>query len=367
MPEGQAAAGLDEAGVAGGDGQRHPGRHGRPAAAGRQQRRRSGPPGRRRRRRSGRSRAGAGPGRAGRPAPAPSAPPPGPLAGSAVASGRRRSLPASAGSSRVLDAGRRLLRPPAAPTDGLGRLGRVAYHPVTSAIVLVWMDLEMTGLDLDRHVIVEVATLVTDDDLRIVAEGPDLVVATDRGRPGADGRLRPGHAHQERAAGRDRRLDGVPGGGRSGHPGLHPEPTSPRPGRCRWPATRSAPTAGSWPPSCPRSRSTSTTGRSTSPPSRSWPGAGTRTTVAGAPTKAGGHRAMDDIRESVAELAYYRSTVFRERAGAGRRRRAGSDVRRQGRPMSEPAARRRGRGAAHPGGGHRHPDRPGPAPSRWRS
>jgi oligoribonuclease len=29
-----------------------------------------------------------------------------------------------------------------------------------------------------------------------------------------------------------------------------------------------------------------------------------------APTKAGGHRAMDDIRESVAELAYYRSAIF---------------------------------------------------------
>jgi oligoribonuclease len=43
--------------------------------------------------------------------------------------------------------------------------------------VLVWMDLEMTGLDVDRHVIVEVATLITDDDLAIVAEGPDLVVA----------------------------------------------------------------------------------------------------------------------------------------------------------------------------------------------
>ena len=30
----------------------------------------------------------------------------------------------------------------------------------------------------------------------------------------------------------------------------------------------------------------------------------------GAPTKAGGHRAMDDIRESVAELAYYRAHIF---------------------------------------------------------
>lgn len=34
----------------------------------------------------------------------------------------------------------------------------------------------MTGLDPDRHVIVEIATLVTDDELEIVAEGPDIVV-----------------------------------------------------------------------------------------------------------------------------------------------------------------------------------------------
>jgi len=42
--------------------------------------------------------------------------------------------------------------------------------------VLAWMDLEMTGLDPSRHVIVEIATLITDDDLNLVAEGPDLVV-----------------------------------------------------------------------------------------------------------------------------------------------------------------------------------------------
>ena len=45
--------------------------------------------------------------------------------------------------------------------------------------VLVWMDLEMIGLDPARHVIVEIATLVTDDELNIVAEGPDLVVHQD--------------------------------------------------------------------------------------------------------------------------------------------------------------------------------------------
>ncbi|MSZ54811.1 MAG: oligoribonuclease [Actinobacteria bacterium] len=38
------------------------------------------------------------------------------------------------------------------------------------------MDLEMTGLDAETQVIVEIATLVTDDELNIIAEGPDLVI-----------------------------------------------------------------------------------------------------------------------------------------------------------------------------------------------
>lgn len=42
--------------------------------------------------------------------------------------------------------------------------------------MLVWMDLEMTGLDAEVDVIVEIATIVTDDELNIVAEGPDLVI-----------------------------------------------------------------------------------------------------------------------------------------------------------------------------------------------
>ncbi len=44
------------------------------------------------------------------------------------------------------------------------------------ASVLAWMDLEMTGLDPAKHVIVEIATLITNDDLEIIAEGPELVV-----------------------------------------------------------------------------------------------------------------------------------------------------------------------------------------------
>lgn len=42
--------------------------------------------------------------------------------------------------------------------------------------MLAWIDLEMTGLDPTRNTIVEIATLLTDDDLEIIAEGPDLVI-----------------------------------------------------------------------------------------------------------------------------------------------------------------------------------------------
>lgn len=41
---------------------------------------------------------------------------------------------------------------------------------------LVWIDLEMTGLDIKRHVIVEIAALITDANLNILDEGVDLVV-----------------------------------------------------------------------------------------------------------------------------------------------------------------------------------------------
>jgi len=41
---------------------------------------------------------------------------------------------------------------------------------------LVWMDLEMTGLDPERERIIEMATLVTDAALEIVAEGPVIAI-----------------------------------------------------------------------------------------------------------------------------------------------------------------------------------------------
>ncbi len=41
---------------------------------------------------------------------------------------------------------------------------------------LVWIDLEMTGLDPENHVIIELASIVTDAQLRIIAEGPTIAI-----------------------------------------------------------------------------------------------------------------------------------------------------------------------------------------------
>ncbi len=41
---------------------------------------------------------------------------------------------------------------------------------------LIWIDLEMTGLDTDNDYIIEVATIVTDSELNILAEGPVIAV-----------------------------------------------------------------------------------------------------------------------------------------------------------------------------------------------
>jgi len=44
---------------------------------------------------------------------------------------------------------------------------------------LVWVDCEMTGLDLDKDVLIEIAALVTDGELNVLGEGVDLVVHAD--------------------------------------------------------------------------------------------------------------------------------------------------------------------------------------------
>ena len=41
---------------------------------------------------------------------------------------------------------------------------------------LIWIDLEMTGLDPERHVIIEIASVITDEQLEIIAQGPEIAI-----------------------------------------------------------------------------------------------------------------------------------------------------------------------------------------------
>ena len=173
------------------------------------------------------------------------------------------------------------------------------------------MDLEMTGLDAGRHVIVEIATLVTDDDLTVVAEGPDLVVsATDEQLAGMDDFVRDMHTSSGLLAEITSSELSLAEAGRITLDFI----------RQHVPKPRTVPLAGNsigtdrrflaaYLPDIEeylhyRSIDVSTIKELAG---RWYPDA-----LAAAPRKAGGHRAMDDIKESLAELAYYRSAVFRD-------------------------------------------------------
>jgi oligoribonuclease len=175
------------------------------------------------------------------------------------------------------------------------------------------MDLEMTGLDVESCVIVEVATLITDDDLVIVAEGPDLVVsATPEQLAGMDDFVRGMHTKSGLLAAIEASTTSLAEAGDATLEFI----------RSHVPKARTVPLAGNsigtdrrfLAAQLPaieeylhyRSVDVSTLKELAL---RWYP-----EVMAGAPTKAGGHRAMDDIKESVAELAYYRTAIFRETA-----------------------------------------------------
>ena len=168
----------------------------------------------------------------------------------------------------------------------------------------------MTGLDVARDVIVEVATLITDDDLAIVAEGPDVVVATEPEQLEAmDDFVREMHTKSGLLEEIARSTTTLEQAGAATLDFI----------RSHVPKARTVPLAG-------KSIGTDRRFLAAQLPAieeylhyrsvdvstvkelglRWYP-----EVMRAAPVKAGGHRAMDDIRESVAELAYYRSTVFR--------------------------------------------------------
>ncbi len=171
------------------------------------------------------------------------------------------------------------------------------------------MDLEMTGLDPDRHVIVEIATLITDDDLTIIAEGPNLIIATpDSALEGMDEVVVAMHtrsglldAIRTSTVTHDEARDATLAFLKE----YCEERTMPLCGNSigtdRRFLARHMPEIDEY--LHYRSVDVSTIKEL----ARRWyPDA-----VKNAPRKAGGHRALDDIKESVGELQYYRSSVFR--------------------------------------------------------
>ena len=173
------------------------------------------------------------------------------------------------------------------------------------------MDLEMTGLEPERHVLVEIATLITDDELEVIAEGPDLVI-----NPGEaalaemDDVVRSMHTKSGLLQAIEASTTTLEDAGARTLEFIKqhvPEP-------------RTVPLCGNsigtdrrflavYLPDIEnhlhyRSVDVSTVKEL----ARRWyPEA-----VASAPSKAGGHRALDDIRESVEELRHFRRSVFRQ-------------------------------------------------------
>ena len=171
----------------------------------------------------------------------------------------------------------------------------------------------MTGLDPARHVIVEIACLLTDDQLQIVAEGPDVVVhATEEQLADMQDVVRTMHTRSGLLDAIRRSQVSLQEAGRELMEFLRGHIAEPR-----------------TVPLCGNSIGTDRRFLSAHLPEvedffhyrsidvstvkelcRRWyPDA-----LAAAPQKKGGHRALDDIRESLDELKYYRGAVFRDGA-----------------------------------------------------
>jgi oligoribonuclease len=172
------------------------------------------------------------------------------------------------------------------------------------------MDLEMTGLDPERDSIVEIATLLTDDQLEIVAEGPDLVVAAPAEALAAmDEVVRVMHTRSGLLTAILASTTTLAEAGKSTLAFLREHIDAPG----------TVPLCGNsigtdrrflaaWLPEVEqflhyRSVDVSTVKEL----ARRW----YPDVYAAAPKKAGAHRALDDIKESVAELRYYREKLFR--------------------------------------------------------
>lgn len=168
----------------------------------------------------------------------------------------------------------------------------------------------MTGLDATRHAIVEIATIVTDDDLAIIAEGPDLVIHVDEAALGGmEDVVRSMHTKSgllEAIAASTVSLEEAGAQTLAFIKEHVPEPrTVPLCGNSIGTDRRFL--AAHLPEIERYLHYRSIDVSTVKELARRWyPEA-----LSSAPKKAGGHRALDDIRESITELAHYRATIFR--------------------------------------------------------
>ena len=187
---------------------------------------------------------------------------------------------------------------------------------------LVWIDLEMTGLDIERHVIVEIACIVTDSELELLDDGIDIVVHQDADALARDGRLRAQDAHEVGPAPADRGVDRRPRRRAARRCSSTSSSTCPSP--------VTAPLCGNsigvdrrfldryLPELDQYLHYRSIDVSSFKELCRRWyPAIYTKR-----PGKKETHRALDDIRESIEELRYYRETMLISRRDQPRRRRS---------------------------------------------
>jgi oligoribonuclease len=172
------------------------------------------------------------------------------------------------------------------------------------------MDLEMTGLDPARNTIVEIATIITDDQLEIIAEGPDLVTsASDEQLAAMDDIVRAMHQRSGLLEAIQTSTVSLQQAGEATLAFLReyiPEPgTVPLCGNSIGTDRRFL---AAWLPEVDaylHYRSVDVS--SIKELARRW----YPDLYLNGPKKVGSHRALDDVRESIDELRYYRGTVFR--------------------------------------------------------
>lgn len=177
-----------------------------------------------------------------------------------------------------------------------------------STDLIVWVDLEMSGLDPERDRILEAAVLLTDWDLEVVAEGPELVVhqsdellagmdewnTEHHGRSGLTEQVRRSTLGESEAE--ERILAFL---------AEHTAPnTAPLAGNSVWQDRRFI--ARYWPRIDAHLHYRIIDVSTVKELVRHWQPAAHDA----APKKSEAHRALDDIRESIAELAHYRTSAF---------------------------------------------------------